>query len=64
MALDEPKEEDAVYEFEGFKYIIRKTLMDRVQPVKVDFTTMGFRITSSMDRSTGCTTCASSSGCS
>ena len=58
MALDEPKEDDAVYESDGFKYIIRKTLMDRVKPVKVDFTAMGFKITSSMDRGAGCSTCA------
>jgi len=53
MALDEPKEEDALYEFDGFKYIIKKTLIDQIQPVKVDFTTMGFRITSNMDSGTG-----------
>jgi len=65
MALDEPKEDDAIYEFDGFKYIIRKSLMNMIQPVKVDFTTMGFRITSNMDRGTGCSTCGSSSaGCS
>jgi Fe-S cluster assembly iron-binding protein IscA len=58
MALDEPKEDDAVYELDGFKYIIRKTLMDQVKPVKVDFTSMGFRITSNMSRGAGCSTCA------
>ena len=63
MALDEPKKEDAVYEFDGFKYIIRKTLMDRIQPVKVDFNTLGFRISSNMDRGAGCSTCSSSAGC-
>lgn len=57
MALDEPKEEDAVYEFDGFKYIIKKTLIDRIQPVKVDFNTMGFRITSNMDSGRGRSTC-------
>jgi len=64
MALDEPKAEDAVYEFDGFKYIIRKTLMDRITPVKVDFTSLGFRITSSMDRGVGHTTCSSRAACS
>jgi len=64
MALDEPKEDDAVYKFNGFKYIIRKTLMDRVQPVKVDFTSMGFKITSNMDSGAGPATCSSGAGCS
>jgi iron-sulfur cluster assembly protein len=58
MALDEPKDDDTVYELDGFKYIIRKTLLDRVRPVKVDFSSIGFRITSSMDRGAGCATCA------
>lgn len=64
MALDEPKDDDTVYELDGFKYIIQKTLLDRVQPVKVDFTSMGFKITSNMDSGAGRTTCSSGAGCS
>ena len=37
MALDEPKDNDEVYEIEGFKYIIDKDFMEKAKPVKIDY---------------------------
>lgn len=44
MALDEPKDTDYVYEIDGFEYIVNKEFMDKVKPIKVDFTEMGFKL--------------------
>ena len=37
MALDEPKETDHVYDIDGFKYIVDKEFMEKVKPIKIDF---------------------------
>lgn len=44
MALDEPKETDNVYDIDGFSYIVNKEFMEKAQPIKVDFTEMGFKL--------------------
>jgi hypothetical protein len=49
MALDEPKDSDAVFEVDGFTYLIDRRLLDEVRPVTVDFTTFGFRISANFD---------------
>ena len=49
MALDEPKDTDDVYEIDGFKYIIEKEFLEKVKPIKVDFTEMGFKLHCSVD---------------
>jgi len=57
LALDEPKDTDNVYDVEGFRYVIDKDFMERVKPVKIDYMTMGFKVSSSIDFGSG-------SGCS
>ena len=37
MALDEPREEDHVFDDKGLSYIIEKNLFDQVKPIKVDY---------------------------
>ena len=49
MALDEPKDSDEVYEIEGFKYVVDKDFMEKAKPVKIDFTTYGFKLSSNID---------------
>ncbi|QTA88108.1 Uncharacterized protein dnm_041490 [Desulfonema magnum] len=61
MALDEPKDTDNVYEVEGFKYIVDKDFMEKVEPIKVDFMDIGFKLTSSVDFGSGCKSCSSCS---
>jgi hypothetical protein len=48
MALDEPDDQDAVFEVDGFTYIIDQGLLAKVQPVTVDFRATGFHITAQM----------------
>ena len=44
MALDEPKETDETFEIEGLTYVVEKGLLERVQPITVDYTGMGFSV--------------------
>ncbi|RLB40736.1 MAG: hypothetical protein DRH12_09655 [Deltaproteobacteria bacterium] len=37
MALDEPRENDEVFNNDGITYVIDKTLFEQVKPIKVDF---------------------------
>jgi hypothetical protein len=48
MALDEPGDTDAVFERDGFTYVIEKSLLEKVQPVRVDFKATGFHISGQM----------------
>ena len=65
MALDEPNDNDEVYDISGFKYVVDKELLEKAKPIKIDFMGMGFHITSSMVFESGCGVCSSSSpGCS
>ena len=65
MALDEPQENDEVYDIGSFKYVVDKELLEKAKPIKIDFMGNGFSITSSMVFEGGCGSCgSSSSGCS
>jgi iron-sulfur cluster assembly protein len=44
MALDEPKENDETFEIDGLTYVVEKSLLERVQPISVDYTGMGFSV--------------------
>ena len=66
MALDEPRDTDDVFKVDGFDYIIDKELLERAQPVKIDFQGMGFKLDCGInfDASGGCSSCGSASdGC-
>jgi len=65
MALDEPKESDTVYENNGFTYIVDREFMEKAQPIKVDFTEMGFKLDSGIDfgAGSGCTSCDTTNTC-
>jgi Fe-S cluster assembly iron-binding protein IscA len=39
MALDEPKDDDSVFDVNGFQFIMEKEFYEKAQPVKVDFLT-------------------------
>lgn len=62
MALDEPKETDNLYDVDGFKYVVDKVFMDKVEPIKVDFLDIGFRVTANIDLGNECRSCAGSCG--
>jgi Fe-S cluster assembly iron-binding protein IscA len=55
MALDEPNDFDEIFEVDGFTYLINKQMLADVQPITVDFKTIGFRITAnSANRNSQC----------
>ncbi len=64
MALDEPKETDNVYEIDGFKYIVDKEFLEKVKPIKIDFSVMGFKIDCGADFGSECSSCGTKSSCS
>ena len=65
LALDEPKATDAVYDIDGFQYIVDKEFLSKATPIKVDFKEIGFSITSSIELGSGCSGCGTSeTGCS
>jgi len=58
IALEKPTVHDAVYEIEGFEFIINKGLLEHVAPVKVDSDGFGFRISGSgVSPHSGCGSC-------
>ena len=62
MALDEPKEEDQIFEFEGLTYLVDSALLNQVRPIKVDFVEeahcAGFSITSTLSKPDSCGSCS------
>jgi Fe-S cluster assembly iron-binding protein IscA len=52
MALDEPNEDDEVFNDDGITYVINSELFDRAKPILVDFVSSfmgsGFSISSSI----------------
>ena len=63
MALDEPKDTDNVYDVDNFKYVVNKDFIDKAKPIKVDFNNYGFKITSKIDLSSGCSSCSTTGSC-
>lgn len=62
MALDRATQQDAVFTYDGIDYIMEKSLLKEASPVRVEYSGMGFRLTSSLKLSGGCASCGSG-GC-
>ncbi len=65
MALDESKDTDEKFEDNNITYVIDKNLFEEIKPIKVDYSSMGFKIDSNMKqkpKNSSCSSC-SSSGC-
>jgi Fe-S cluster assembly iron-binding protein IscA len=62
MALDESTTEDEVFEDQGIKYLVEKTLFEKVKPISVDYITTprggGFKLTSSLGQENACGSCS------
>jgi iron-sulfur cluster assembly protein len=58
MALDESKTDDEVFEDRGVKFLVEKTLLEKVKPINVDFIETprggGFKLTSSLSQQSAC----------
>ena len=63
MALDEPNENDEVFNEAEFTFIIEKSLLEQAKTVNIDFisnaTGQGFVITSGMAKAGDCGGCTS-----
>jgi Fe-S cluster assembly iron-binding protein IscA len=63
MALDEPKDDDQVFNDNGITYLVNKDLLEAIKPIHVDFVDAGFgsgfSITSSLSQGGACGTCSS-----
>ncbi|MCX5848611.1 MAG: hypothetical protein NTW65_04100 [Deltaproteobacteria bacterium] len=66
MALDEPRNEDEVFEEKGTKFVIDKDIYNQAKPINVDFVDAprgaGFKLTSSLSPAEG-GGCGSSCSC-
>ena len=64
MALDEPKNEDEIFEEKGIKFIVDKDLFIQAKPINIDFIDTpngsGFKLTSSLssEAGEGCGSCS------
>ncbi len=63
MALDEPKDTDNVYDIDGFKYIVNQEFLEKVKPIKIDFSEMGFKLNCAVDFSSDCSSCGTKTSC-
>jgi Fe-S cluster assembly iron-binding protein IscA len=63
MALDRKTDTDQAYEFGGVEYIMESALLAEASPVRVDYTGMGFSLTSSLKLSSGCGSCGTKGSC-
>ncbi len=63
MALDEPKDTDETFDIDGFQFVVDKEFLKKAAPIKVDFKDIGFSITSSIELSSGCSSCSTSGSC-
>ncbi len=63
LALDEPNETDEVIETGGFKFIVEKSLLEQVKPIRIDYIASsmgeGFIITSALSGKSDCSGCTS-----
>lgn len=63
MALDEPKEDDEVFQNNGMTYLVNKELFEQSKPINVDFVESehgsGFSISSKMKAEAGCSSSCS-----
>ncbi len=64
MALDKPKDQDDTHKVGDLTFLTEKGFMEKMKPIKVDFSTMGFSINAGIDFGSAaeCGTCSSSSG--
>ena len=63
MALDEKNENDLSYEVDGVAYLMESKLLEEAKPVEIDFTGTGFQLSSSLQLSSGCSSCGTKGSC-
>lgn len=63
MALDDKKETDSVFTFDGVDYLVETEFFNQAKPIAVDFIDSGFKVTSSLELGGGCSSCGSEGSC-
>jgi len=67
MALDEPKENDEVFNENGLTFLINKELLDSVKPINIEFVETprgsGFSITSALNNREKADNCCGTCSC-
>ena len=63
MALDEKKDTDSAYAYNGVEYIMDQELLEQAQPVRIDYSGKGFSLESSLNLSSGCSSCGTKGSC-
>jgi len=64
LALDDPQANDHVIEIDGYTYLVDKELMEAAKPIKIDYSPMGFELSSNLvfEPGAGCGGCGGSCG--
>ena len=61
MALDEPREDDQLFDEGGITYIVNKQLLEQVKPIQIDFVKndrgAGYRISANLAKDCGSCSC-------
>ena len=57
MVLDEPTDADEVFDIKEFQFIANREFLDNAKPIKVDYSGLGFHISSNMNFGGGCSSC-------
>lgn len=63
MALDTVQSGDEVISYGGIEYIMEAALLEQARPVQIDYSGMGFSISSNLELGGGCSSCGSSGSC-
>lgn len=63
MALDEKRISDSVYEIDGVEYLMDTRLLEDAKPVEIGFSGMVFQLNSSLQLSSGCSSCGTKGSC-
>lgn len=64
LALDEAKDDDEVYDLNGYTFVVEKDLALLAGPIAVDMTDYGFTVTSDLKLEGGSCSSSSCGGCS
>ncbi|MBW1615779.1 MAG: IscA/HesB family protein [Deltaproteobacteria bacterium] len=63
LGMDNPNEQDNTYKVGDLTFLVEKDFMEKIKPVKIDFSNAGFNISAGMDFGpSGCAGCASAEG--
>jgi len=63
MAIDDKKSSDSIYEINGVEYLMDTQLLQDANPVEINFSGMGFQLSSSLQLSSGCSSCGTKGSC-